>query len=72
MNQKMAMNINKALSQNVPFAKKDMNKPVGAPRNKTTATYNFPDQRWMAFDFFKIYLENWTRAVMMQIEPAKM
>ena len=45
MNQKLAMNMNKALSQKLPLAKKDMYKPVGAPRNNTTNTYILPDQR---------------------------
>jgi hypothetical protein len=72
MNQTEAMNINNNLSQKLPLAKNDRYNPVGAPRNKTTTTYNLPDHLCMAFDFFRIYLENWISAVSMQTEPANM
>jgi hypothetical protein len=66
------MNMNNNLSQKLPFAKNDMYSPVGAPMNNTTATYNFPDHLWIAFDFFSMYLENWISAVRIQTEPANM
>jgi hypothetical protein len=37
-NHQPAMNMNKDLSQKLPLAKKDINSPVGAPRNRTTKT----------------------------------